>query len=217
QPPQEEDRSRPATARRHQDRPARRLRLRRGGAGGEAMRLFPRSLAGQLLLLLLGGVFFAHLLGILLFYMDSPNPIQLAQRNQITNHAASAVRVLEVAPKASIPDLLEAMSSPTERFWIDQGSGEDRAAMSDREAQLARELQRKIGEADRQVAIKFATRSQAPPTKLLSFTVAARLRDGSWLHFERTGIEPLKWWRALPFSIAVSTIPVLLVVALFVG
>jgi len=43
------------------------------------MRLLPRSLAGQLLVLLLGGVFCAHLLGIILFYMDSPNPIQLAQ------------------------------------------------------------------------------------------------------------------------------------------
>src|SRR5262249_61490113 len=123
------------------------------------MRLFPRSLAGQLLLLLLGGVFFAHLLGVFLFYMDSPNPIQLAQRNQITNRAASAVRVLEAAPKASIPDLLDAMSLPTERFWIDQGSGgADRRAMSDRETQLARELQRKIGEADHQGGIRFDKR-----------------------------------------------------------
>jgi len=181
------------------------------------MRLLPRSLAGQLLVLLLGGVFCAHLLGIILFYMDSPNPIQLAQRNQITNRAASAVRVLEAAPKASIPDLLEAMNLPSERFWIDAAGGEDHAAMSDREAQLAREVQRKIGEADHQVAIKFGQQIQDPPTKLLSFTVAARLRDGSWFHFERRGIEPLKWWRDLPFSIAVSTIPVLLVVALFVG
>ena len=181
------------------------------------MRFLPKSLAGQLLLLLLGGVFFAHLLGLLLFYMDSPNPIQLAQRNQITSRAASAVRVLEAAPKASIPNLLEAMSLPTERFWIDQGSGAERPPMRDREARLARELQNKIGEADHQVAIKFGEQVQDPPTRLLSFTVAARLRDGSWFHFERTGIEPLRWWRDLPFSIGVSTIPVLLVVALFVG
>jgi signal transduction histidine kinase len=181
------------------------------------MSLFPRSLAGQLLLLLLGGVFCAHVLGIVLFYLDSPNPVQLAQRNQITNRAASAVRLLEVAPKASIPQLLEAMSSPTEKFWVDQASGAERATMNENEAQLTRELARKIGGADHQVTLKFGKQTQDPPTDLLAFTVGARLRDGSWFHFERSGIEPLKWWRDLPFSIAVSTIPVLLVVALFVG
>jgi hypothetical protein len=67
------------------------------------MRAFPRSLAGQLLLLLLGGVFCAHLLGLILFYADDPDPIQLASRNQITNHAASAVRVLDAAPDELIP------------------------------------------------------------------------------------------------------------------
>src|SRR5262249_11686765 len=139
----------------------------------------------------------------------------LAQRNQITNHAASAVRVLEVAPKESIPQLLAAMSSPTEKFWIDQSGGAEGATMSEREAQLARETQAKIGGPDRQITIKFG--AQDPSTALLTFAVAARLSDGAWLHFERSGIQPLRWWRDLPFSIAVSTIPVLLVVALFVG
>src|SRR5262249_12014793 len=185
--------------------------------GGETMRLFPRKLAGQLLLLLLGGVFCAHLLGIILFYLDSPNPIQLAQRNQITSRAASAVRVLEGAPKESIPPLLEAINVPAEKFWIDWASGAERATMNEQEAQLARELERKIGGADHHVTIKFGKQTQDPPTGLLAFTVAARLRDGSWFHFEQSGIAPLKWWRDLPFSIAVSTIPVLLVVALFVG
>src|SRR5262249_61809136 len=115
------------------------------------MRLLPRSLAGQLLVLLLGGVFFAHLLGIILFYMDSPNPIQLAQRNQITNRAASAVRVLEAAPKASIPDLLEAMNLPSERFWIDAAGGEDHGAMSGRKGGLCAVRERKVGGAGHQV------------------------------------------------------------------
>jgi signal transduction histidine kinase len=181
------------------------------------MRLFPRRLAGQLLLLLLGGVFCAHLLGVILFYMDSPNPIQLAQRNQITNRAASAVRVIEIAPKASIPDLLRAMSAPSEKFWVDQDGGAERPAMRRREAWLAAETQRKIGEADHQVAVKFGEQVQTTPPKRLFFAVTARLQDGSWFHFERSGIEPLKWWRDLPFSIGVSTIPVLVVVAAFVG
>ena len=177
------------------------------------MRLFPRGLAGQLLLLLLGGVFCAHLLGVVLFYLNSPNPIQLARRNQITNVAASAVRVLEVSPKASAPALLSAMNAPNQRFWIDPNDRVPPSAMSDHEAQLAREVQHKIGDADRPAAVRFGEQ----PDKRLFFTVAARLRDGSWFHFERSGIEPPKWWRDLPFSIGVSTIPVLLVVALFVG
>lgn len=181
------------------------------------MRLFPQSLAGQLLLLLLGGVFCAHLLGVILFYMDSPDPIKLAERNQIANHAASAVRVVEVAPKGAVPDLLKALSSPFETFWIDRDSGGDRAAMSGAEARLARELEEKLDGADRRVAIRFGEQGQDPPTHLLSFLVTVRLRDGSWLHFERGRIEPLKWWRDLPFSVGVSTIPVLLVIGLFVG
>src|SRR5262249_21291124 len=154
---------------------------------------------------LLGGVFCAHLFAIMLFYMDSPDPIKLAERNQITNHAASAVRVLEVAPKGAIPDLLEAMSSPFEKFWIDQNSGGERTGMSAEEARLARELERKLGGIDRFAAIKFGEQGQDPATNLLGFSVAARLRDGAWLHYQRGRIEPLKWWRDLPFSIGVST------------
>jgi signal transduction histidine kinase len=181
------------------------------------MRLLPQSLAGQLLLLLLGGVFCAHLLGVILFYTDSADPIRLAERNQITNHAASAVRVLEVAPTGAIPDMLGALSSPFEKFWIDQDDGGSRAAMSDKEARLARELERKLGGTDRQVTIKFGQQGQAPAPNRLGFSVAARLRDGSWLHYQRGGIEPLKWWRDLPFSIGMSMIPVLLVIGLSVG
>ena len=177
--------------------------------------LVPTSLAAQVLLLLLGGILGAHVLGVVLFYMNDPDPAALAARNQIANHAAAAVRVLEASPQGSIPDFLQALGSPTEALWIDQNRGADPAGMSRREAQLAGDVRRDLGEPERDVAITFGKDELA--SDLLAFTVAVRLRDGSWLHYRRSHIAPLRWWRDLPFSIAVSTLPVLFVVALFVG
>jgi signal transduction histidine kinase len=181
----------------------------------------PKSLRGQLLLLLLGGIFIAHALGVIFFYMDGPNALQLAARNQIVDRFASAIRVTETAPKEAKSDILIAMSSPIERFWIDGESGLASNAMNDREAKLADELNRKLGGGDRGVSIRFTEQlAGSLPYQnrtSLAFSVAAHLGDGSWLHYERSGIEPLRWWRDLPFSVLVSTIPVLIVVAIFVG
>jgi signal transduction histidine kinase len=47
--------------------------------------------------------------------------------------------------------------------------------------------------------------------------VTARLQNGSSLHYLRTQIDPPRWWRDLPFSIAVSTLPVLIAIGLAVG
>jgi signal transduction histidine kinase len=170
---------------------------------------------------LLGGIFIAHVLGIIVFYLDSPNALQLAARNQIVDRVASAVRVTETAPNEAISAILGAMSSANERFWVDRKNALASDEVDAREAELAGELDRKIGGNDRRVSIRFdhvpAGSPTDPNSPSLVFSVAARLTDGSWLHYERSRIEPLRWWRDLPFSILVSTIPVLIVVALFVG
>jgi signal transduction histidine kinase len=113
------------------------------------------------------------------------------------------------------------MSSPNERFWVDLKNALASDEMDAREAELAGELDRKIGGSERRVSIRFDQLPAGSPTDpnsaSLVFAVAARLTDGSWFHYERSRIEPLRWWRDLPFSILVSTIPVLIVVAFFVG
>jgi len=185
------------------------------------MVLVPKSLRGQLLLLLLGGIFIAHVLGISFFYMGSPNALQLAARNQIIDRFAAAVRVTETAPRDVKSDILTAMSSINERFWIDVESGLASNAMNDHEAELADELNRKLEGGNRGASIRFTEQlAGSLPYQnrtSLAFSVTAHLVDGSWLHYERSGIEPLRWWRDLPFSVLVSTIPVLIVVAIFVG
>jgi len=185
------------------------------------MSLVPKSLPGQLLLLLLGGIFIAHVLGVIVFYLDSPNALQLAIRNQIADRVASAVRVMETAPSGAVSGILTAMSSPNERFWVDLKSAFASDVMDAREAELANELNRKIGGSDRSVSIRFGELPTGSLTDfnspLLTFSVATRLTGGSWLHYERSRVERPRWWRDLPFSILVSTIPVLIVVALFVG
>jgi signal transduction histidine kinase len=184
------------------------------------MTLLPKSLAGQLLLLLLGGIFAAHGLGIVLFYLDSPNALQLAARNQITDRVASGVRVAETAPKAALGDLMRAMSSPNETFEV-TSEGDEQVAMDRQEAQIAQDLQRKLSPNDHQVSVKFGERirgvrpEQGAPS--LAFSISTRLQDGTLLRYMRTKIEPPKWWRDLPFSIAVSTLPVLIVTTLLVG
>ena len=185
------------------------------------MVLVPKSLRGQLLLLLLGGIFIAHVLGISFFYMGSPNALQLAARNQIIDRFAAAVRVTETAPRDVKSDILTAMSSINERFWIDVESGLASNAMNDHEAELADELNRKLEGGNRGASIRFTEQlAGSLPYQnrtSLAFSVTAHLVDDSWLHYERSGIEPLRWWRDLPFSVLVSTIPVLIVVAIFVG
>lgn len=185
------------------------------------MTLLPKSLAGQLLLLLLGGIFAAHGLGIVLFYLDSPNALQLAARNQIADRVASGVRVAEAAPKGALADLMRAMSSANETFEV-TWERDEQIGMDRQESQVAQDLQRRLGANDRQVSVKFGERisrvtaaEQGPPS--LAFSITARLQDGSLLRYMRTKIEPPKWWRDLPFSIAVSTLPVLIVTTLLVG
>src|SRR5262249_15964945 len=144
---------------------------------------------------------------------------QLATRNQIVDRVASAVRVAETAPAQAVSDILNALTSSNERFWIDDKSALALRAMDARETELARELDAKTGGSDRSVSIQFRELPGATDTNspLLAFSVAVRLANSTWLHYERSRIEPLRWWRDLPFSILVSTIPVLIAVALFVG
>jgi signal transduction histidine kinase len=128
--------------------------------------------------------------------------------------------VTDASPKDAISDILRAMSSPNERFWVDQKSAVAPDTMTRREAELANELKSKLGGSDHDVSIRFGewpegSSNQNAPS--LAFSVAIRLTDGLWLNYERTRIEPLRWWRDLPFSILVSTLPVLIVIAMFVG
>src|SRR5690242_8350501 len=104
------------------------------------MNVLPKSLAGQLLLLLLGGIFVAHALGIIIFYLDSPNAIQLAARNQVVDRVASAIRVSEAAKSEDVRIILKAMSSRQERFWIEADDGTPLPPMTRRETQLATDL-----------------------------------------------------------------------------
>jgi signal transduction histidine kinase len=184
------------------------------------MRMFPRSLAGRLLVLLLGGILIAHVIGISIFYIRTPNAIQLAARNQITDRIASAARVAEVVPDDAELPIFEAMSSPNESFRIGSTSVVASHEMDDREEQLVDELKRKLGSGYRIVHVKFTEQHAGAPngrSSPLAFSIAIQLSNGSWLNYERTQIEPLRWWRDLPFSLAVSTIPALVVVAIFVG
>jgi hypothetical protein len=120
------------------------------------MGLIPKSLHGQLLLLLLGGIFIAHVVGVIVFYLDSPNAIQLAIRNQLTDRLASAIRVTEFAPQETVSGILSAMSSPDERFWVDVKRVFPSDAMTAPEAELAAELNRKIDGNNRGVSSGLA-------------------------------------------------------------
>jgi signal transduction histidine kinase len=121
----------------------------------------------------------------------------------------------------SISELMRAISSSSETFEVTWGRANGPIVMDSRETQVAQELQRKLGPNDRQVSVKFGERAvMVRPdqgTSSLAFSVTARLQNGSSLHYLRTQIEPPRWWRDLPFSIAVSTLPVLIAIALAVG
>jgi signal transduction histidine kinase len=130
------------------------------------------------------------------------------------------VRLAEAAPRGSLGDLMRAMSSANQTFEVTT-EGDEQIVMDRQEAQLAQDLLRRLGANYHQVSVKFAERISRAPTvqgaSSLAFSITARLQDGSLLSYMRTQIEPLRWWRDLPFSITVSTLPVLIVTTLLVG
>ncbi|WP_371039363.1 hypothetical protein [Rhodosalinus sp. FB01] len=84
------------------------------------MRLVPRSLLGQLALLILGAFLAAQAISIWLFADERGAAIRAAQRFETVERAEAVARALDAAPTESRESILAAVNSRLVRFLATQ-------------------------------------------------------------------------------------------------
>ncbi|GMG84001.1 HAMP domain-containing sensor histidine kinase [Paralimibaculum aggregatum] len=82
------------------------------------MRLLPRSLAGQLALLILGAFLAAQVMSVWFFADERGAAVRAAQRLETAERVAAVARALEIAPPASRPGILVAARSRAVRYEL---------------------------------------------------------------------------------------------------
>lgn len=85
------------------------------------MRLFPRSLLGQLALLILGAFVAAQVMSAWLFADERGAALRAANRVETADRTAAVARALQDAPEASAGSILAAVNSRLVRFGLDDG------------------------------------------------------------------------------------------------
>ncbi len=185
-------------------------------------RLVPRSLVGQLALLLVLAVVTAQVAAFAMFASEATRVGRAAGRTQVIDRVATLVRLLDTVPADAVPGTIAAFNSPRYRFAIGTASLVPDGAMDDDEARLARGLDRRLhagaSEArlllvERDVADDAtADRRRAKPEAL---QVSVHLADGRWLNGEAPVALPTPpWMRIGLFQIGASVVAVLAVVGL---
>lgn len=182
-------------------------------------RFLPSGIAGQLAGLLVGGIVVGHVIGGLVIIHGTYDPIRVATDSQILDRIAAAVRIADVYP-GRVPDTVyDAMSLPGEQFWMASESAVGDHVMDESERRLAQDLQDRIAPLQCQANLRFETKPvsvEGGNDTASAFLVSTHCGDTWWLNSKRYIIAPKTWWRELGFSILVSTIPVVLLVMLFV-
>ena len=190
------------------------------------MRLWPRSMAGQLAALLLIGLLAAHILAIvaLRFNAQVLNPVA---RDRVLERTAIAWRMIQLSSPEEVPEVIDTLSTDSGRFWIADSPPPmpSRPYPSAEEARMLRALDAKLPLVPRDdIRIVLDVPPGGPfgafnvelGWSILTLETAVRLPDGQWLHARQLPLAGYQWWRLLRFSLPTSTLPVLLIVLLVV-
>lgn len=207
------------------------------------MKLLPRTLAGQLLALLLLALIVAHLVAVLLltWLRQDSDVVHPLSAHTIETRVAAAYRALESSPE-SAQRLVQSISLPDSQFRIRPRPFDDGQPVSEQEAKLTARLQERLGleaganAADPPVRIHLRMRSPLAASQagdvdqdilaLLSpafeedgnwmLHVDVRLPDGQWLSSWHLPTMLLSHWsRVLSFSIPVGMLPIIVIAVLF--
>lgn len=186
------------------------------------MTMLPRSLAAQLIGLLLLGIIAAHLIAIPLSGMGN-GALHPIARDQALERAATAYRAVLACGDCDADRLLAAHEGRDARYRLTTAARPAAAAMSTTEAQLAAALGSRLGltpEEGLQLRLvdAAATDIAPPPTVRAEATrldIAIRLPDGRWLTAHLWPVQRTNWWRPLYTSVPVSVLPVLIIAGLF--
>jgi len=112
-------------------------------------RLMPRSLGGQLLLLLLAALTLSHLVGLLVFSDERRQAMRSVHHIELLERTAAMVRVLETTSPEMSGQILRAVGSPRLRYWITPESAIAEANTADVERWLAARLEDMLPEGPR--------------------------------------------------------------------
>lgn len=112
-------------------------------------KLLPKSLGGQLILLLLGALTISHLLGFLIFSDERRLAMRSVHHLELLERTAAMVRVLETTSPETREEILRAVGSPHLRYWISAETALTDANAEDIELWLAEGLARMLAGGDR--------------------------------------------------------------------
>lgn len=207
------------------------------------MKLLPRTLAGQLLALLLLALIVAHLVAVLVltWLRHDSDEVHPLSAHTIETRVSSAYRAIESSPE-SAQRLVQSISLPDSQFRIRTRPFDDGQPMSPQEAKITASLQQRLGlqaapdTAEPTVRVHLRMRSPLAASQagdvdqdilgLLSpafdedgswmLHVDVRLPDGQWLSSWHLPTMLLSHWsRVLSFSIPVGVLPIIVIAVLF--
>ncbi|WP_231602355.1 ATP-binding protein [Herbaspirillum chlorophenolicum] len=175
------------------------------------MKLWPRTMAGQLVGLLLLGLVAAHAIG-LSVVLTNGETIHSISRDQMVEHAAMAWR-LGTLPQAQARQALEAIRDGNADYMLGKTADIDEGSQQgyDQDA-IAEKLQASLGLEAHDVRVSLVRHS----ARHGDLRIAMRTPDGQWLNTLQHPVMSQAWMRPLRFSVPVSTLPVLVIVFLFV-
>ena len=201
------------------------------------LRLFPRSLAGQLSVLLIAAVLIAQVVTLVFFAESRRSAIDAATREQVLGRIATLANLIEETPVDQRDRILEALSTnrltysvtpePLVKGAVTIWPDDETRAKLDEIFGPGRQIRAEFansGRIDDEPHPHFATRGNGPgaggrqrmkhwpPTLALS----VRLSDGIWLNSETLLPRPQLWAWPVVMSTFLTVIAISLVMALSV-
>lgn len=189
------------------------------------MRYLPRSLGGQLVLLMLGGFVLGHLFGTLGLWQQS-GALHPIARDHALSRTVTAYRLANRQPVGD-NNWLTAFNNNVAQLWIDHLPSA--VGATERERTLAADVRQRLP--DTTVAVRMPCRDDAA-TRLLDpavdqagtglecVEINLALGDGRWLHTRQALPVQSLWresWQLLRFSLLVGIPPVLILLYVFVN
>lgn len=198
-------------------------------------RLFPRSLAGQLSVLLIAAVLMAQLITLAFFAESRRSAIDAAAREQVLGRIATLANLLEETPSGQRDNILVALSTYRTRYSVTPKPLVKGATTVWPDGETRDKLKEIFG-ADRQVRAQFADgdRDEGVPRMMMhgngfgsggrqrlkpwppTVALSVRLADGAWLNSETLLPRPQLWAWPVVMSTLLTVIAISLVTALSV-
>jgi signal transduction histidine kinase len=140
--------------------------------------LLPKSLGGQLILLLLAALTISHALGFLIFSDERRQAMRSVHYVELLERTAAMVRVLEATSPDAREEILRAVGSPRLRYWITAETALTDANAEDHERWLALMLEELLPEA-RRSPVRVHSTDEGWPREITEFHERGRRKMGS--------------------------------------